>query len=473
MDEQMRFMSEFLLATITCVIFTTFVDCPLVNKQIRFDSKFLIALVTCEISKTFVNNFLVVKEEPNVTWSNACDDYILDSMDSFKAKNFERFSFSESLCNIADVERSAINLIRSLSSVQHTHKPLQHRMKNSPCALQFSRPLDVGARASFAPSFCTIYINTLSSSPRCNRTTVRILVHRRAVLRIDDRYIRIRGSCDALLSRTFASTTSTANCKHLTSWLQLAGGDATLSLSASFLEEAFNDFNMHRKLVTDSHVQFILAGTHRGSKLAFGTCYYTCIFIIRPGYRCMRCIYTYTSSATREMKLCSSFARDERLCIRYIICTYTPHSLPVYTLCTAQRSYIYLYRPAIRYFIIVCASIAVSQDRPAVARIASYLSWAENFDFLARDKEAKRVKRRHKLMNFPSYKVKRTARWNVRLVTAASKMTQSNSSLEFQIPLVFKFIVTTELIQVNCPAYFIWESLSMAHVYAVAGMHRS
>uniref|UniRef100_A0ABD2WSV1 Neurotransmitter-gated ion-channel transmembrane domain-containing protein n=1 Tax=Trichogramma kaykai TaxID=54128 RepID=A0ABD2WSV1_9HYME len=93
MDERMRFVSEFLFATTTCVIFTTFVDCPLVNKQIRFVSKFLLTLFACEIFVTFMNYFLVVKEEPNVTWSNSCDDYILDSSDSYKQKTLKDSHF--------------------------------------------------------------------------------------------------------------------------------------------------------------------------------------------------------------------------------------------------------------------------------------------------------------------------------------------------------------------------------------------
>uniref|UniRef100_A0ABD2WSV5 Uncharacterized protein n=1 Tax=Trichogramma kaykai TaxID=54128 RepID=A0ABD2WSV5_9HYME len=110
-------------------------------------------------------------------------------------------------CNFADVERSAINLIRSLSAVQHTHKPLQHRMKNSPLLRSNNK-----------------YIEELQ------RVSLSLLL---LLLLLQHRYIRTR-SCDALLSRTFASTTSTTNCKHLTSWLQVRVSNAHILMAENF-----------------------------------------------------------------------------------------------------------------------------------------------------------------------------------------------------------------------------------------------
>ncbi|CAB0034595.1 unnamed protein product [Trichogramma brassicae] len=58
--KQMRFLSIFFLALVTCIIFTTFMYSLSVNKHSRFSSKFLLALIACEIFTTLVYYSLVL-----------------------------------------------------------------------------------------------------------------------------------------------------------------------------------------------------------------------------------------------------------------------------------------------------------------------------------------------------------------------------------------------------------------------------
>ncbi|XP_023314540.1 zinc finger protein 600-like [Trichogramma pretiosum] len=76
-----------------------------------------------------------VKEEPSVTWSNVDDDYNLDSVNSWEAKNFDRFSFSELSENYRNEVIALSKKLNEKISIEFECKNVKLELKNQSTAI--------------------------------------------------------------------------------------------------------------------------------------------------------------------------------------------------------------------------------------------------------------------------------------------------------------------------------------------------